>query len=157
LETFIKIPWSENFRLGFGVNALTGEFIPRTALRSGWKSRKSADPGKTQTVVKRLQWKEVEELQDDFEIKVGGTVNALCPVGANTKVASILTKDASKSTLLMQYKVYHDFEPEWIPDHVDLKEGLDKLSDKEFRGTYGDYYVAGCQKAYICRIIVVCK
>ncbi|KAJ7129164.1 hypothetical protein C8R44DRAFT_776063 [Mycena epipterygia] len=155
LEQLVKIPWSETFRLGFGVNALTGEFTARSALRP-FKMVESSTPGKSRVSVERLQWKGVKDLRDEFEMEIGGTVNVLCPVGANAKIASVLSKNTSASTILVQYKVDSDFTPEFIPGNVRLKEGLENLPDN-FRDLYGDYYIAGCQRAYSCRMIVVCK
>jgi hypothetical protein len=151
----MNIPWSENFRPGFGVNALTGEFMARNAFRP-FKMVESSKPGKSRISVERLQWKGVKDLQDGFEMEVGGTVNVPCPIGANAKIASVLSQHKSTSTILVQYKVDANFAIDYIPD-VRLKEGLDKLPDNDFRKQYGDYYIAGYQKAYSCRMIAVCK
>ncbi|THV03102.1 hypothetical protein K435DRAFT_962632 [Dendrothele bispora CBS 962.96] len=157
LETHIEIPWSETFRLGFGVNALTGEFVPNSALRHDYKIGRWSNANTAQMVTKRLQWSELKELQDEFEMKAGGTVNVLCPAGANVKIASVLSENSSSSTLLIQCKVHADFEPQYLPVDVDLMEGLEKLTDEEFRDRYGDYYIAGWKKAYTCRMIVACR
>jgi len=156
LEQHIKIPWSETFRPGFGISALTGEFMARSALRP-FRMVESSKPGKSRISVERLQWKGVKDLQDGLEMEVGGTVNVLCPIGANVKIASVLSQNKSTSTILVQYKVEANFTVDFIPENVRLKKGLDKLSDAEFRNEYGDYYIAGYQKAYSCRMIVVCK
>ncbi|KAF7352322.1 FHA domain-containing protein [Mycena venus] len=156
LEQHIKIPWSETFRPGFGISALTGEFMARSALRP-FKMAESSKPGKSRISVERLQWKGVTELLDGFEMEAGGTVNVLCPIGANVKIASVLSQNNSTSTILVQYKVEANFTADFVPENVRLKDGLDKLSDIEFRNEYGDYYIAGYQKAYSCRMIVVCK
>ncbi|KAJ7265467.1 hypothetical protein B0H12DRAFT_200016 [Mycena haematopus] len=154
LEQHMKIPWSETFRVGFGISALSGEFMARRALRQ-FKMEETSKPGKSRISVERLEWKDVKNLQDGFEMEVGGTVNVLCPVGANVKIASVLTQNNSSSTILVQYKVEADFTADFIPENVQLKKGLAKLSDAEFRNDYGDYYIAGYQKAYSCRMIVV--
>ncbi|KAJ7167718.1 hypothetical protein C8R46DRAFT_1093899 [Mycena filopes] len=158
LERLVKIPWSETYRRGFGINALTGEFIPRSALQDGaFKMNDSSVPGESTITTDRLEWRGVEDLQNGFEIEAGGTVNVL-PIGANAKFASILSKNTSKSTILVQYKVEAGFAPDYIPpENVKLKAGLSKLSGDEFRAQFGDYYIAGYQKAYSCRMIVVCK
>ncbi|KAJ7629594.1 hypothetical protein B0H17DRAFT_545680 [Mycena rosella] len=130
--------------------------MARSALRP-FKMVESAKPGKSRISVERLQWKSVKNLRDEFEVELGATVNVLCPVGANAKIASVLSQHTSSSTILVQYKVDSDFTAEFIPENVRLKEGLEKLPDKEFREQFGDYYIAGCQRAYSCRMIVVCK
>jgi hypothetical protein len=116
----------------------------------------SAKSGKSRITVERLQWKGVNELRDGFEVELGTTVNVL-PIGANAKIASVLSQNSSSSTILVQYKVESTFTAEFIPENVRLKEGLEKLPDKEFREQFGDYYIVGCQRAYSCRMIVVCK
>ncbi|KAJ7739867.1 hypothetical protein B0H16DRAFT_61047 [Mycena metata] len=156
LEPHAKIPWVSTFREGFGINALTGEFMAQSALQD-FDMKESSKPGNSQISVERLQWTGVKDLQDGFEIEAGGTVNVLGPIGANAKFASVLSQTTSTSTILIQYKVEADFSVDWIPKSVKLKPGLDKLTDKEFRAEYGDYFIAGYQKAYSCRMIVVCK
>lgn len=131
--------------------------MARSALRP-FKMEESAKPRKSRTTTERLEWKGVKDLRDEFEMEAGVTVNMLCPLGANAKIASVLSKTNSTSTILIQHKVESDFEPDYIPEEdVQLKEGLEKLSDEEFRSAYGDYYIVGCQRAYSCRMIVVCK
>ncbi|KAJ7044877.1 hypothetical protein C8F04DRAFT_1250124 [Mycena alexandri] len=156
LEPHVAIPWLATFREGFGINALTGEFMAQRALQQ-FDMKETSKPGKSRISVERLQWSGVKNLQDGFEMEVGGTVNVLGPIGANAKFASVLSETTSTSTILVQYKVEADFSVDWIPENVKLKGGLDKLSDNEFRAEYGDYFIAGYQKAYSCRMIVVCK
>ncbi|KAF7352330.1 FHA domain-containing protein [Mycena venus] len=156
LVEHLKIPWSEDFRPGYGVNALTGEFTARSAFKD-FKMVESSKLGESHTTVEHLKWQTVKELRDDFEISVGATVNVLCPqVGANAKIATLLSKNTSTSTILVEYRVDANFAVDYIPN-VELQEGLDRLSDEEFRAKYGDYYIAGCQKGYSCRMIAECK
>ncbi|KAK7446310.1 hypothetical protein VKT23_014516 [Stygiomarasmius scandens] len=157
LKAEIEIPWSESFRLGCGVNALTGESIPDSALRPGYKLENRPTPGDSQMVIKRIQWNEVKDLQDEFEMEAGGTVNVLSPAGAHAKLASVLSENSFSGTMLIQCKVYADFERQLLPMDIKMAQGLEKLSSQEFRDRYGDYYIAGLQKAYMCRMIVVCR
>ncbi|KAJ7054971.1 hypothetical protein C8F01DRAFT_467053 [Mycena amicta] len=157
LEKQIQIPWSKTFRPGFGVDALTGEFMARPALRY-FKMSDASHPDKTRVSVRRLHWKDVVESRDEFEMSLGGTVNVPVAVGgASTKIASILSENATTSNMIIEYKVEADFLPDYVPRDVRLKAGLEKLSDADFREQFGDYYIAGVQKGYSCRMVVVCK
>ncbi|KAF7302235.1 FHA domain-containing protein [Mycena indigotica] len=156
LEQHVQIPWTSVYRLGYGIDALTGEFMPHPALKS-FTPPTASRPGKTRISVRRLHWKDVVEDRDEFEVSAGGTVNVPVPVGASAKIASQLSENANSSTMLIEYKVEADFAPEYLPSNIQLKAGLEKLSDAEFRARFGDYYIAGVQKGYSCRMVVVCK
>jgi hypothetical protein len=103
-----------------------------------------------------LEWQTVKEFQDEF--KVGATVNVLSsPVGISTSVTKLLSKTASTSTILVQYKHEATLTLDSFPPDPSLQDGMEKLSDTQFKATYGDYYIAGYDKAYSCCMIVECK
>ncbi|KAJ7044876.1 hypothetical protein C8F04DRAFT_1250123 [Mycena alexandri] len=160
LSGHVEIPWSEGFRPGYGVSALTGEFTAGSAFHdvNHINVVETSRPAKSHTTIEHLNWQTVKEFQDDFEISVGATVNVPCPlVGANAKIAKILSENTSTSKIVVQYKVEVTFSPEFISADLKLEKGLDKLRDEDFRAQYGDYYIAGYQRGYSCRMIAVCQ
>ncbi|KAF8829952.1 hypothetical protein HHX47_DHR2000189 [Lentinula edodes] len=157
LQREVKIPWSETFRLGFGVDALTGESMAGTAITS-FKMSGSPRPKQVKTYVDTLHWNGIKSLQDQYDIEIGGTVNvAPASISMSTRISSLLSKNASASTVLIQYRVIGEFEPEFIPSNVALQNGLSDLSEDDFRDKYGDYYLAGRQRGYGCRMVIVCQ
>ncbi|KAF7332626.1 F-box domain-containing protein [Mycena kentingensis (nom. inval.)] len=156
LQDHTEIPWSTAFRLGYGIDALTGEFKSALALQDV-KLRTTKQPQTTTISVQRLQWKDVVEVRDEFEVTAGATVNAPVSVGASSKIASVLAENATTSTMLIQYKEEGKFLPQYIDGDAQLKKGFEKIADDEFRAQYGDYYIVGMQREYSCRMIVVCK
>lgn len=151
------IPWSDTFRLGYGVDALTGVSMTRTALTS-FKMTGSPRRKQDRTYVDTLHWNGVKSLEDQYDMEIGGTINiAPATVSISTRIASLLAKTASSSTVLIQYNVLGEFEPEFIPSTVALQCALGKLSDNDFREKYGDYYIAGRQRGYGCRMAIVCQ
>ncbi|KAF5378905.1 hypothetical protein D9757_008708 [Collybiopsis confluens] len=158
LQREVQIPWSDTFRLGFGVDALTGESMTRTALTSFTMPSYSPRHKQARTYVDTLHWKAIKSLEDQYEMEFGGTVNvAPASVSMSSRISSLLSKNASASTVLIQYRVIGEFEAEFIPASVRLQEGLEKLKESEFREKYGDYYLAGRQRGYGCRMVIVCQ
>ncbi|KAJ4490734.1 hypothetical protein J3R30DRAFT_129121 [Lentinula aciculospora] len=157
LQREVKIPWSETFRLGFGVDALTGESMTRTAI-TPFKMSGSPRAKQAKTYVDTLHWNDIKSLQDQYDLEIGGTVN-MAPVSLSmsTRISSLVSKNASASTVLIQYRVIGEFETEFIPSNVALQNGLGDLSEDDFREKYGDYYLAGRQRGYGCRMIIVCQ
>ncbi|KAJ3817030.1 hypothetical protein F5880DRAFT_1605585 [Lentinula raphanica] len=157
LQREIKVPWSETFRLGFGVDALTGESMTRTAL-TPFKVSGSPRPKQSKTYVNTLHWNDIKSLRDQYDMEIGGTINvAPTSVSMSTRISSFLSKNASASTVLIQYRVIGEFEPEFVPADAGLQHGLPQLSEDEFRERYGDYYLAGRQRGYGCRMVIVCR
>ncbi|KAE9404711.1 hypothetical protein BT96DRAFT_403700 [Gymnopus androsaceus JB14] len=157
LQRQVKIPWSKTFRLGFGVDALTGEFTTRDAL-TPFKMTGSPRHNEGMTYIDTLHWNGIMSLEDQYDVEIGGTINIPpAAVSMNTRISSLLAKKSSVTTVLIQYRVIGEFEPEFIPSNVALKDGLAKLSDDVFRREYGDYYLAGLQRGYGVRMVIVCQ
>ncbi|KAF7352331.1 FHA domain-containing protein [Mycena venus] len=139
LEPQVRIPWSEACHLGYGVNALTGEHTGTTVFSDNLKPT-------------------VKDLQDDFEVGVGATVNVLSPpVGANANITNLLFETTSTSTVLVQYRHEALLTSDSVPHNPSVQKELEKLNSMEFRARYGDYYIAGYDKACSCSMIVECK
>ncbi|KIK62777.1 hypothetical protein GYMLUDRAFT_72518 [Collybiopsis luxurians FD-317 M1] len=158
LQREVKIPWSDTFRLGFGVDALTGESMTCTALSTFRMPSHPPRPKEARVYVDTLHWNAIKSLKDQYDIEIGGTVNvAPASISMDSRISSLLSKNASLSTVLIQYQVNGEFEPEFIPASVTLQEGMPGLTEAEFRERYGDYYLAGRQRGYGCRMVVVCQ
>ncbi|ESK87355.1 hypothetical protein Moror_11713 [Moniliophthora roreri MCA 2997] len=161
LNQEVKLPWGETFRLGYGIDALTGDPTTRCAL-APFRMRDSRRGIKsTNTTINVLHWDDLKQLADGIELEAGvGTVNAASfqlPVEMRAKLSSMLSTSTSAKTLLVQYKTVGEFEVEFLPRDIALKPELKRLSAKDFREQYGDYYIAGCQYGYSCRAIIVCR
>uniref|UniRef100_A0A0W0G2T3 Uncharacterized protein n=1 Tax=Moniliophthora roreri TaxID=221103 RepID=A0A0W0G2T3_MONRR len=161
LNQEVKLPWGETFRLGYGIDALTGDPTTRCAL-APFRMRDSRRRIKsTNTTINVLHWDDLKQLADGIELEAGvGTVNAASfqlPVEMRAKLSSMLSTSTSAKTLLVQYKTVGEFEVEFLPRDIALKPELKRLSAKDFREQYGDYYIAGCQYGYSCRAIIVCR
>ncbi|KAL0575371.1 hypothetical protein V5O48_006602 [Marasmius crinis-equi] len=163
LEQRVEIPWDKTFRVGYGVNALTGESTTRCALSpfkdlSSNPKRKIAE---TKTTLDVIHWKDLKNLTDGYELEGGigtGSFNVgLHPaVEFRAKLASVLSKSTSARTVLIQYRSAGEFEGEWLQD-ISIRPELVRGGMKEFREQYGDYYVAGYRRGYSCRAVIVCQ
>ncbi|KAJ7167716.1 hypothetical protein C8R46DRAFT_255617 [Mycena filopes] len=160
LEGRVRLPWVEGeSMLGFGFDALTGEFKVNSVFNHPVNLVETSKTAQSEIVIEHLKWQQVKEFQDEFEISVGATVNVPFPrIGANAKIAKILSENTAVSRIIMQYTVNVSFSAEYISDaDVQLKEELHNLDPLEFRARYGDYYIAGYQRGYSCRVIAVCQ
>ncbi|KIK53474.1 hypothetical protein GYMLUDRAFT_937449 [Collybiopsis luxurians FD-317 M1] len=132
--------------------------MTRTALSTFQMPSHPPRPKQARTYVDTLHWNAIKSLEDQYDIEIGGTVNvAPASISMSSRISSLLSKNASSSTVLIQYKVIGEFEPEFIPATVTLQEGMPALTEAEFRERYGDYYLAGRQRGYGCRMVIVCQ
>ncbi|KAJ7620571.1 hypothetical protein DFH06DRAFT_67404 [Mycena polygramma] len=151
----VRIPWSKDFHVGNGINALTGEYMATTAFRDDFKPRGwTTDTSATQT--NHFEWQVEKDLHHDFEVAT--TVNIPhVPGGLNAGITEQLSKASSASTIFVQHKHEVHLVPNSIPQIPSLLEGAENLTPEDFRNTYGDYYIAGYEKGYSCSMIFVCK
>ncbi|KAK1220754.1 hypothetical protein PQX77_016468 [Marasmius sp. AFHP31] len=160
LEQEVQIPWVETFRLGYGVNALTGESTTRCALqRFAPGAKHTRKISKTKTTIDVIHWNDLKNLTDGYEFEAGvgtGTINiGVDPaIEFRAKLASVLSKSSSARTVLVMYRSVGVFEMEFLPENISIRK---EVMGNEFREQYGDYYVAGCQAGYSCRAVIVCQ
>ncbi|KAK7032508.1 hypothetical protein VNI00_013077 [Paramarasmius palmivorus] len=161
LHQEVKVPWGDTFRLGYGVDALTGDPTTRCALAPFRESSTRRRIKTTNTTINVLQWDDLKQLADGIELEAGvGTVNATSyqlPVELRAKLSSTLSASTSAKTVLVQYKTVGEFEVEFLPKDIALKKELRGMAALDFREQYGDYYIAGCQYGYSCRALVICR
>ncbi|KAJ7739885.1 hypothetical protein B0H16DRAFT_1568184 [Mycena metata] len=158
LDQQTEIPWADSLRVGHGFDALAGVSKAGTVFQ-GFEIERSSQSKHMQIHVEHLTWQTVEEWRNKVEIGVGASVNLPSPqVGANAKIAQILAKHATTSTILVQCTIDATFPPEYIlEDTIRLQPGPHTLSATDFRAKYGDYYVSGYQRGYSCRLIAICQ
>ena len=160
LEQEVRIPWNETFRLGYGINALTGESTTRCALQSLTAPKQSRRKiSKTKTTIDVIHWNDLKNLTDGYEFEAGvgtGTINVgIDPaIEFRARLASVISKSSNAKTVLVMYRTVGVFEMEFLPHGVAIKK---EALGKAFREEYGDYYVAGCQAGYSCRAVIVCQ
>ncbi|KAL0060044.1 hypothetical protein AAF712_013164 [Marasmius tenuissimus] len=160
LEQEVQTPWVETFRLGYGVNALTGESTTRCALqRFASVPKRTRKISKTKTTIDVIHWNDLKNITDRYEFEAGvgtGTINVgVDPaIEFRAKLASVLSKSSSARTVLVMYRSVGAFEMEFLPENISIRK---EVMGKEFREQYGDYYVAGCQAGYSCRAVIVCQ
>ncbi|KAF9270876.1 hypothetical protein L218DRAFT_63219 [Marasmius fiardii PR-910] len=165
LEPVAKIPWDgSTFRLGYGVNALTGESTPSCALQ--WDDKSVKNPkqkiARSKTSIDVIHLNDLKSLVDGVELEAGfgtGTIN-IVPHPAlefKAKLASVLAKSSSEKTVLVQYRAHGEFETQFLPRNVMLRPDLNGTPPNEFRERFGDYYIAGYQEGFSCRAIIVCR
>ncbi|KAF7335353.1 FHA domain-containing protein [Mycena sanguinolenta] len=158
LDTQVRIPWSKACQLGHGLDALTGEHTATSVFKKEFKTITKWNI-RTETDFSHLQWQNVQDLRHDFEIGIGATVNVLShPIGgASTNITNMLSETISTSTILVQYKHEVQLTPDSFPHDLSVRAGVQQLDAAAFRARYGDYYIAGYEKACSCRMIVECK
>lgn len=155
LQRELKIPWGDTFQLGGGIDAPSGE--PRSSALAEVQLAVDSSyfiPHET-TGVDILQWQNLHTIREDIELEGGPTINAAPPVAVGAKIARFISNHSEVSYLTIQYRVDGSFGTEFLRDPR-LKRHARNLDDEDFRQRYGDYYIAGYQRGYSCRIVVVC-
>ncbi|KAK7054017.1 FHA domain-containing protein [Favolaschia claudopus] len=158
LERQVRIPWSEACMRGYGLDAVTGAYTGATVFQKGGSFVEKWDR-KTNTKVSQLQWQTAREMQDDFNIGVGTTVNVLShyAVRANANIMRMVWQKETPSTILVQYKhEVHLTLDSSLPD-IPVREEVQQLDEAAFTQRFGHYYVAGYDKVYRCCMTVKCK
>ncbi|KAK7062226.1 FHA domain-containing protein [Favolaschia claudopus] len=150
LERQVRIPWSKQCILGGGLDAVTGEHTAASVFKTEFKY--------TEKWNRKTNTDTVREMYDDYDIGIGATVNVLShPVGANANITKMLSKTASNSTILIQFKHEAHLTHASFPPNIPIQEGVQRLDETAFTERYGHYYVAGYDKVYRCCMTVKCK
>ncbi|KAL0954734.1 hypothetical protein HGRIS_003687 [Hohenbuehelia grisea] len=157
LQREVWIPWSKGFQVGDGIDALTGESMDSALEDESASLLSSLGPQAAEETAETyiLEWQRVHELRDEYEMEATASINVACPAGFGVRYTSTMQQNNSISNLIVQHCVKGRFDPELIA-RPKLKGSVRELPDHKFREKYGDYYIAGLEKGYSCRITVVC-
>ncbi|KAL0568115.1 hypothetical protein V5O48_013875 [Marasmius crinis-equi] len=158
LPQTLQIPWDDTLghRLGFGVDAFTHRGIPVSpfeTLDSAGRERKISS---SNTVFEFIDSHDTSTFTTSrgFEVSVGTGNVQIPPITAEcgASVNDIVLRSSSQRLFLVHILCVGLFEAEYISASTPIKKGLNPRTSG-----FGEYYIAGQQAGYYCRVIVVCQ
>lgn len=157
LDLFITVPWQDHFKLGQGINALTGK--PAGRALEHIEPLQPADLDHQRTTGN----KSIHNLHDQhlgIGVNTNATINLGFPVTLGAKFDYNHLSADSLSSYFVEYWIDGQYGLECV-DERDLKltpEAKEYVGDPaRFRERYGDYFICGYRRHYSFRCIVKYK
>jgi hypothetical protein len=132
------LPWRETYRTGYGVDISTGDSTATCALTPSFNTASTKPRPKSIESVHSIFLVEAgDQFQDGIGLKlVFGTTEITAgylPMEMKTQIRSMITSAASGRIFSVHFKAIADYNPEYLPMEIRLRESAQVLSYPEFR------------------------
>ncbi|KAK7024497.1 hypothetical protein VNI00_016249 [Paramarasmius palmivorus] len=161
LKRELTLPWRETYRTGYGVDISTGDSTATCALTSFHTSSTKQRPKSVESSHSIFLVEAGDQFQDGVGLKlVFGTTEITAgylPMEMKMQIRSMITSTASRRMFFVHFKAIADYDPEYLPTEIGLRESVQGLTYPEFRRQYGDFYIAGFKLSASCEVFILCQ
>ncbi|PTQ74160.1 serine protease [Pseudomonas sp. GV071] len=150
LNSTVENAWLKKYKIGLGVNALTGELAKQAIEPPTLKPSKALAPEFSYTLITSKQ-----DLEDEINTSVGGNYNL---DGVDFSASSSYMKDVTVSDLSMTLLAQMSVEESEFSTADSYKLAVPVPPQAgAFRESYGDYFIAGVRSGSYLSVVYQCR